>query len=288
MALKPVAENQATGNVKINYQRIKKVLSLNRVPLFFTYLGAFPQYLDYITEQLVTNLKNPQFDRLVNETNKIVLDVIKTNLKKPKNISQWLKRYRNSPSFFHFQRNLRKIFTINVKLSFVFIALREALKGWAIAAKKLPANQKTESSIDNLIKEEEFIFNDFLITGYEEQKTDDILKPGIDFSRMGKDLETNSSHSLEIDLLPEYLLLCRAEFLNFLKNDEFVFMRVGLEKIFLSSLSLFPNLLFSPINVVLKLTDNNSDFPELLYLLSEHFPTYAMQRMIFSGYMIEA
>jgi hypothetical protein len=35
------------------------------------------------------------------------------------------------------------------------------------------------------------------------------------------------------------------------------------------------------------MTKKHKNYPELLYLLSEHFPTSVVQRLMFSGYIIE-
>ena len=70
-----------------------------------------------------------------------------------------------------------------------------------------------------------------------------------------------------------------------MKKEEFLIMRVGVEKLLLSSLPLLPEKLISPINVFYKLTEKHKDFPDLLYLMSEHFPTIAVQKMLFSGFM---
>jgi hypothetical protein len=87
-------------------------------------------------------------------------------------------------------------------------------------------------------------------------------------------------------MLPEFLDICKADFQDYRKTEEFLLMRVGLEKIILMSLPLFPHLIFSPINETLKLIMKYPAFPDLLYLMSEEFPTLIMQRMIFSGYML--
>ena len=98
-------------------------------------------------------------------------------------------------------------------------------------------------------------------------------------------LSTVAPHALEKDMLPEYLFLCRRDFLQILKKSDFWFLRIDAEKKILSELAILPQLIFSPINVILRLIGQRGDYPDLLYLLSEHFPTYAIQRMMFSGYI---
>ena len=281
--LKPIFEKSAKGEVKANYQKIKTALDLPSLPVFFTYLGSFPQYLDHITDQIVSNLLHPNFERISEETSSNLQSLIKASLKKSDEIEKWLQLYKNSPSFYYFQNDLRNIFHTNIKLAFIFMCLREALKGWAIAAKKL-ASSKTES-VDEVSKktvpggaDSEFIFEDF------NSETESVVKrqPVSENS-----LTIRGNSTLEKDMLPEYLRLCRRDFLSILKRDEFWVLRVGVEEMMLRNLTLMPDLIFSPINLTLKLTTNNPEYPDLLYLLAEHFPTYAMQRMLFSGFMLE-
>jgi len=72
-----------------------------------------------------------------------------------------------------------------------------------------------------------------------------------------------------------------------LKKEEYVFIRLEIEKIILRFLSLLPELIVSPVNLVIEMTKKYENYPELLYLLSEHFPTTVVQRLIFNGYIKE-
>jgi len=72
-----------------------------------------------------------------------------------------------------------------------------------------------------------------------------------------------------------------------MRKEEYVFIRLEIEKIILRFLSLLRELIVSPVNLVIEMTKKYKNYPELLYLLSEHFPTTVFQRLMFSGYMIE-
>jgi len=45
MTIKPIYENQANEEVKNEYKKIKEALGLPDIPLFFAYIGGFPEYL---------------------------------------------------------------------------------------------------------------------------------------------------------------------------------------------------------------------------------------------------
>ncbi len=274
MSISPVYENQAKEEVKIDYQKIKKALNLPYVPLFFSYIGAFSEYLNYLTDQLVLNLQNPKFNTLIKETEEKIYSLINSSLPKQEEIEDWLNRYKNSPSFYNFQKDLEKIFTVNLKLTFIFISLREALKGWAVAAKKLPAyNVSSGWSETTSTNDKDFIFEDALV-----------LVPSAR-SHGRPDLAQSEERAIEKDLLPRYIFLCQQEFNQWIKKEEFLILRVGIEKLILSTISLLPEKIISPINIFYKLNEKYKDFPDLLYLMSEHFPTLAVQKMLFSGFM---
>lgn len=269
-----VSENDATGEIKQKYDEIKKVFGSPIVPIFFTYISPYPDYFLYIIDQIIKNVEDERFQHLVTETGQSIQNIVHSTLLPSEEYREWIKRYAHSPSFYHFEKDNEHIFRMNVALTFIFIALRETVKGWAVAAKKLPGEniQETPSPSSSAFQQGTPLYEK-LVTG-----TDIILKTsGL----------TQSSRVIEKNLLHDFLKLCQMDFLEHKKTDQYVVMRVGLEELILSTLPLFPNLIFSPINVVLRLTVKYPRFSELLYLLSEDFPTLVMQRTIFSAYMLK-
>lgn len=278
MIIQPLPESKAEGKTKENYQRIIKALNIDFLPVFFQYLGPFPEYLDYITNQLVQNLQSQKFKEFVDQIGAEIKKSINESLPKSDGIREWLQRYRYSPQFYNFETNLRTIFITNIKLAFIFIALREAVKGWAVAARQISGRTVTGEQIKNEVfyKQEDNVFE-----GLSYEIKNQIISPSQSFS-----LQNRSEIPLEKQLLPEYLNLCRLHFFGQTKKENYLILRLGLEKLFLSSLPILPELIYSPINVVLKHIGKYPNYPELLYLLSEHFPVLAVQKVIFSGFLM--
>lgn len=288
MSASPVYEHQASDEVRLQYEKLKKALDVPSVPLFFTYMGSFPEYLTYITDQLVENLQNPSFKHLSDDTGNEMVGLIKDGLTKSEKLQEWLNLYGNSPSFYYFQKDIEKILSTNIRMAFIFVALREAVKGWAVAAKKLPSQTgSSQTKPSGGVKKDDFIFD---IVPYRtekavRQKPDETVETGSVIVTTSNALAQRPSGGIEKDLLPQYLELCKFDFYQQMKRTSFWELRIALEKIILTALPVMPHLVFSPVNVVIELTQKYQDFPDLLYLLSEHFPTYAVQRMMFSGYM---
>lgn len=286
MQINPISEQAASDEVKDIYQTIKTSLEVTRVPLFFTYMAAFPDYLTYISGQLTDNLKNPSFTSLSNQIGNEMIELIKEHTTAGEEVREWIEKYGETPSFYYFLQDTDRIFRTNVKLALIFVALREAVKGWAVAAKKLPGQTtKPKKQSADIIRKEEFIFEDVETPQIimPQNRTRQTTKNGLTVRTSG--LAKGQENAIEQDLLPQYLQLCKIDFYQQMKTSSFWELRIAIEKFILNALPIMPNIVFSPINVVIDLTKKYDNFPDLLYLLSEHFPTYAVQRMMFSGYM---
>ncbi|KKS96345.1 MAG: hypothetical protein UV73_C0011G0017 [Candidatus Gottesmanbacteria bacterium GW2011_GWA2_43_14] len=279
MQVNPVAEEAADGQVRENYRRLKIALNSASLPAFFTYLGAFQEYLDYLTGQLTDNLEDGRFKTIASELSNEFVTKIGSVLKKSDRLEEWLTINKQNPSFYNFQRDLQSIILINVKLACIFVALREAVKGWAVAAKQLPRSAGATSPAAQEFKNDEFI-SEYIL---KETVSPDVASNSA--LAVGSHAITGSGNSLARNLLPEYLRLCDSDLNSYMKKDYFWVLRVQLEEKILSVLSTFPHLIFSPYNVMIEYTQKYANFYELLYFLYEKFPTLAMQRLIFSAYM---
>jgi len=281
----PLLEKDATGLIKSRYDAIKKALHCNSLPATFSYMGAFPDYFLYISEQLIVNLTDTKFVTLALETSNYIYSIVKSTLSYSNETNEWLNRYKNSPSFYYFQQDVVLVFLLNMKLAFVSLALREAVKGWAVAAKKLPtANEKSYPGNENNDVKQSSITDDIeTIIQNSHYATKSVQS--VSHIMLSQKSISNTHGEIERDLLQDFLLLCRNDFSYFIKQEIFLTMRVQLEKLVLISLPLFPHLIFSPINVALPLGQKYPHFSELLYLLCDDFPVLSMQKLIFSGYM---
>lgn len=278
--MRQILDSEADPKLKKLYNDLKLGFDLPTVPLFFTYIGAYPEYLDYITGQIVKNLEDKKFQSLSQELS-TGIQTIMQDLFKPSSVLQnWTEKYKYTPSFYYFNQDLEKNYLTNVKLALIFIALREAVKGWAIAAKRLPNINKERPYTSPSITEEKIIYEgEIYLHSSPTDHTGSLSATNQSLIRPQTELQKN--------LLGEYLGICQQVFSEIIKTEKCLLIRVQLEKLLLNSLPLFSGLIVSPINIVLELTSKYPDFPDLLYLLSQHFPTYAMQRMMFSEFMLQ-
>lgn len=285
MKVYPVSFDEASDEIKSNYLKIIKALQLTHLPLFFQYFGSFPKYLDYITKQIVANINNNKFNDLVEETAEELKKLIQKQFSKTSSIIDFLNRYQNTPQFYNFRITLEKIFVINFKLTLIFLALREAIKGWAIGAKKIPTYASKESSktVEFFKKTEKVIIDEA-----QSDILESLTSTSLTIKNESKTSSLQKSHQndLEVNVFVNYLKICQREFFLLTKKEEYFLFRVQIEKFVIHCLPLMPEIIFSPINVVLPMISYYDNYPDFLYLLYEHFPPLSIQKLIFSGYLL--
>jgi hypothetical protein len=275
------------------YERLRKALEVSYLPLFFLYFGNFPRYLSHLSDQLIVNLDDRRFQDLAQEVGDDILYLIMETLDYPENITSWKSRYRHGASFIHFEQDLEQVFRTNTKLVFLFLSLREAVKGWAVAAKKLPGSNQHGTSTDEPgqknIHHHIFVFEDHQnLTSQESslkiQTSGTIFRSGSLASRQSSEITVRNT-TLEQNLLPTYLMMCQQAFADLMKQPHFWILRVRLEELIIRHIHTLPHPIHSPINLVRSLAGDKDTTNDFLHLLSDHFPTYAVQRLMYSGYM---
>lgn len=286
MRLKKINDHEAPHEVAHCYKRIREALGIPTTPVYFQYLGAFPPYLTYIIDSIVANLESPSFKSLAAQQGEFAHRIYRENFEPTQQIYSFVQQHIHDPELFHFKNDIQKILEVNARIMLIFIALRECVKGWAVSAKKLPYQTTTyeETGEVPVQEKEELLYGE---VGLTQQKRPDSQNEHlvVDETVVSNKLIRRDTTGVVKALLPEYLLLCRNGFSQLLKDQAFLFFRVSTEKMALSAIDRLPEKLFSPINAVLELTHEYKHFSDLLYALSEHFPTYAVQRFLFSGYL---
>lgn len=283
MVLRPTSEKDAGQEVKGYYQQLKKALNLPFVPIYFRYIGSFPLYCRYIINQVEPLVNDENFTQLTKQLCKTTQNILDQYFPKEKDLNDFILKLKDSPSYYHFQKDIKHIFQNNAKLVFIFIAIREAVKGWAVAAKKITAKSeygKPEVSVEGNTREA-FIYED-----YTKELNISIENVKDAIGRKQIEIKTSEKQGLSVEMLPIYLKHMRQEYESLSKTERFLYFRVEMEKTVVAKLELLPQKIESPINVVLELTQKYPCFSELLHLLSDQFPTTAMQRFMFSGWLL--
>lgn len=292
MKLQPILPSDAPEDIRAQYEKLRTALRVTSLPLFFTYFGNFPRYLDHIISQIEPNLEDSIFQKIISETGTDIIYLSIETLLQSDEILEWKSRYRHSPSFFQFEQDLDKVFKTNMQLALLFLSLREAVKGWAVAARKLSSSSEHTSpgnSTSNPINHHIFIFEDHYTTTDTNSNTH-MKTHGTVYQSPGSLTTTTTQmiqheQSVERNLLPTYLSLCQKEFAGLMKQPHFWVLRVRIEEILLQQIHILPHPIHSPINLIRQLTEDREGTDDLLHCMTELFPIYAVQRLMYSGYM---
>jgi len=268
MKIEPISPKQADKDIFKLYKRIQNVFNVQSVPFAFQYIASFESYFKYLVSEVERSVQRSDFASLSRETSFEVESIFKENFAIPKPLRSW--RQKNRDEMISIIRHGKRILAINTKLTFVFIALRESVKSWSLSGKisRISTHEKVKFKFQS-IKEQSrrFIYNEVIDEVMEQSDTS------------GKIVKRNSN-------LIEYIQLSEKLFKKWQKEENYLFFRLAVEKLFLLKEQLLPNFMYSPINVVLPLVQKYPHYDELLYLLLDYFPTFTVQKLIFGLYLI--
>ena len=212
------------------------------------------------------------------------LPLIIDGLPKNQQLQNLIDKYKNTPSFYYFQKDARDIYDINLKLTLLFIGYREAIKGWVVAAKKITDTAGAYQPIGRpKIESDDFIYDQ-----YDEILINkpDTLSESKSITTVANQITPVGQSSLDIDFSAYYYRGAKSNFDQLLKTESFWTLRIGIEEMALYYISILPNPLLSSINTFYELTKKYPNFTDLLYLMSESFPVLTIHRLLFSGYLL--
>ena len=265
MRIIPVPESQAKGSVHASYRQIKEALSVPNVPIFFQYIGAFPNYLHHITPTVVNNATDVGFNELLERINSTARAATESKFPQPQVLREFLGRNKQTGEVIDLKRKLTEVSVIIAKLLILFMALRESVKSWANMRGQLPGTTGMPQTSDENDRRE---LHDAV---EKELITVNALVP---------------HGNLSVSLMSQFFEMSRMAFNQIQKTQDYLVLRVEMERMVLRTLADLPYPINSSVNLVLVVTKTYPDFPDLLYLLADDFPTIAMQRWLLSMYML--
>lgn len=275
LKIKPVPEYQSHGNLRELYKDIKNTLGLISVPVIFQYLGAFPEYLDYIWSQAKTNLHDKSFTSASSQVEKFSQDAIDI-IYRPTPLAQlFVEKIGDSGESETVRDFAAKNRTVNSKLYLFSLSIRESVKGKFLGLKLFG---------EKLSHEEKSRFTDFE-DGFVG-KTDQTPEPGEENRIRDADMFlARKESSLTTSTIHVFLGVIEKEMNRLAKREDYLQARVALEKLALNAL-LFTNHPFdSSLSAIISRASQYPNFPELIYLVSELYPTQAPFKLLAASLM---
>lgn len=254
--INPISYEEASEQIKRLYSDIEDTFGVHNVPLFFQMMANFDEYLIYIWPQIKKNIKDPEFQSLIATIEKQNINDLEKVYHPDKEVIQYIHSHiQNQTVYATIKEDFLKIYHMNVQLAFIFIGLREAVKGWAVGAKKLgeniqydPMKQKVHAPINENFK-------------------DTMME------------EFSSVPALATNFHSKLLALCLSEMEDLITKKEYLYKRVEIEERFLSDIADIPHTIDSSYSKVSKFAYKYPHFDELLYMLSETFPTMIINKL---------
>lgn len=265
LRLKPLPEEKAPENIRHIYAAIKDSFQIPSVPLFFQYIGNYPEYLAYVWSVLSPNIQTEGFhnccDQIV-QISQSAISVIYT----PSEPARTLSSQMNTSEKEHLSQTIAELRLLNVRMMILTIAIRESLKGLSIVTKQLsegsylqPAEQATEAAISDMVFESMQAIPSSEISAVDP-KVANMLVP------------IYGANALMISHYPAFFALCADELENLMKTEAYLKARVEMEKITHLLLSQLTHPIQLSYIETEKMLFNKPHAGDLLFVMKDTFP----------------
>lgn len=271
LRIRPIAENEANPEIKERYQEIKNVLDVQRVPLLFQYLAVFPTYFHYIWEQIDGNVRHPAFRSQVSPIVEFASLAIQSIYSPSPILRVLLEKLKGTAAKEALRTTSSKLLSLQSLLYIMSIALRESLKGKYLGIRQIGKS---------LSEEEKNTFR-AVIEGFEMPITQ---SSDLSLSSSSKSL-ASAVKGMEVSVIADFYKRIEWEMDRLIKREDYLQRRVELERFALQRLPLLPSPLESSFSTIVLHYGDDPHFAELLYLISELFPTQAAYKVMTAAVM---
>ena len=279
LKIKPVSEKDANREVAEIYKSIENSLDLYTVPLIFQYFAIFPEYLFHIWHQFQQNINDHSFNLYCLDISNSAVTAIKEIYKPSAPTALFLEEMEENAQIIELRKFAVNSIKVNSRLYLLSVAIRESLKGKYLGLKQI--GQKIENQEEEILKD---LSNEFYSSHFENKKetTDDS-----NISGRQKELDTIKKGGLTKSYTEEFFKLITMEMERLAKKEDYLTRRVELERFTLYKLPLLTNPIDSSLTTVFQKNFGNPYFPELIYLISDLFPTQTPYKLLTSVVMKE-
>lgn len=271
--VKPVAEHEAEGEIAAVYHEIRQILATDTVPRVFLYLAAFPDALRYIWVQSAKNLQSSDFLALAQDIGLFAQTAIDTVYVPSSAVGlfrQKIKGRNEEAQLNSFAESARRI---NAMLYLLCVSIREGLKGQYLGLRQIGESVTIgEASAVHSLSEE---FTPNIATTNQLQHNTPLSPTPSTDTRI-----TAQKSGLATTPYAEFFNILEKEMQELIKKEAYLTRRVELERFALLQLPLFPYPLEASYRELAAHYFDNRAFAELIYMLSEVFPTQTPHRLV--------
>lgn len=264
--IKPITEASASEKISSVFLDIKETMHSEVVPLFFRYLANFDDYFIYVWDKIKANLFSDTFGKHIKEIHAFGLKAVDDIYIPSRETVRFLHEMPTAEKE-ELKQTVSKLISLNTQLMILTIAMREGVKGVHIRSELLSATMSA--------KQAEEIFE---AGGLQKNQEQDIVAS----TKMLSPLFGNQS--LMVTHYPDFFAKIALEMSDLVKTERYLKKRVELEHEGLKTIQhLLP--LGCSYSEIAHFAAGKPYFNELLYILSETFPSQFPRLVVTSEVM---
>src|SRR5258708_2573420 len=251
----PIPENKVNKQIKEVYTNIKDTFELDTVPVMFQYLANYEVYLLYIWERMKANMDSNSFTASYKDIMQFADTAIESIYSPSSAIATFIKTVPAQEKE-QINQTIQTLEKVNAKLMLLTIGVRESVKGVLIGTERLTPYSRTEH-----MPFEDFIKSNFSRNETAISSSSHILAPLF------------GSHAIVVSHYPQFFQHIAIDMEKLLQSEGYLTKRVNLEQKGLLAVTQFTHPLGCSYKELVIMAGGKPYFDELLYMLSETFPS---------------
>lgn len=275
--INPIKENEAKEQISILYKDIKQTFNIEIVPLIFQYVANFEEYFVYLWGKVKANILDPQFQISTKELSSFTNQAIAEIYIPSQRIIEFSEKI-NPVELEKIEKTVKELEEINAKLMILMIAVRESIKGVLIGVKLLEGKTNVFNYGQDF-KDNENIKEQIIEQSLQGTQSNEINEASKMLAPLFGDQSIIVSH------YADFFTQIAMEMDGLLKQEGYLAKRVAIEKQALIAVDKFQHALDCSYAEMIKMIKDKPYFDELLYLLSETFPSQFPRLLLTSAVM---
>lgn len=273
--IRPVLEKDASPGVAKVYEDIKKTLHIHFVPLLFQYIAGFEEYFLYAWEKQKQNIESDFYKKTVTGIIVSSQKSIHSVYRESREMNQFVGHMHISEKQ-QILQTAQELEILNATLLLLTIGLREGVKGVVVGQQILPKESSDYG---------ETVFDQFINQKIMHNNLKEEAKDVIPAARMLAPLFGGSD--IIVNKYPAFFGHVAREVEELAKTEKYLHERVSMEQYVLEKALHLQYPLGCSFAEIAQFAGKKPYFSELLYVLSETFPT-KFPRLVFTSSLMHA
>lgn len=257
--IRPIQPSNASGAVLSIYEEIRQAFEIDTIPLLFQYMANYEQYFQFMWDRMKANIQSDGFQEQADAIGifsaKAIIDVYQPS----SFLLEFIKQLHPLEQQ-EIGETIKRLMRINTMLFLLTLDLREGMKSIFIGTQRITQFASTRGEDFTTFMQEEMGLS-VQNQSKEVQEASKMLAPLF------------GSNALVVSHYPDFFAHISVEMEKLRNTSAYLEKRVEMEHVGLKALSSFVQPLGCSYQEFLKLVAGKEHVNELLYLLSDTFPS---------------